>query len=191
MKGSGVSEGVAFVDPPSRPRRKTNDGLTIYSETELGIANSDAGDYVLIVDGKSTSDERKQTCNCANVRPTSQSKSKLLLLLSLLSLAIKLEDMLLMGKADTAGEERFRTITSSYYRGAHGINVNQESFNNVKQWLSEIYCYTTHRVVSYETGKEFADEIRMPFLETGCRKFYLCRTSFHDHGWMASQQAKR
>ncbi|RZC49895.1 hypothetical protein C5167_018323 [Papaver somniferum] len=43
MKRSRVSEGVAFVDPPSRPRRKTNDGLTIYSETELGIANSDAG----------------------------------------------------------------------------------------------------------------------------------------------------
>ncbi|KAI3872623.1 hypothetical protein MKX03_037362 [Papaver bracteatum] len=38
-----VSEGVAFVDPPSRPRRKTNDGITIYSETELGVANSDAG----------------------------------------------------------------------------------------------------------------------------------------------------
>ncbi|KAI3872621.1 hypothetical protein MKX03_037360 [Papaver bracteatum] len=43
MKRSRVSEGVAFVDPPSRPRRKTNDGFTIYSETELGIANSDAG----------------------------------------------------------------------------------------------------------------------------------------------------
>lgn len=44
---------------------------------------------------------------------------------------------------DTAGQERFRTITSSYYRGAHGIIVvydvtDQESFNNVKQWLHEI-----------------------------------------------------
>ncbi|KAJ8970964.1 hypothetical protein NQ314_000951, partial [Rhamnusium bicolor] len=44
---------------------------------------------------------------------------------------------------DTAGQERFRTITSSYYRGAHGIIVvydctDQESFNNVKQWLEEI-----------------------------------------------------
>eukprot|EP00955_Chlamydomonas_euryale_P067035 359720-Chlamydomonas_euryale.AAC.2 len=44
---------------------------------------------------------------------------------------------------DTAGQERFRTITSSYYRGAHGIIVvydvtDQDSFNNVKQWLNEI-----------------------------------------------------
>ncbi|RZC51694.1 hypothetical protein C5167_020120 [Papaver somniferum] len=91
---------------------------------------------------------------------------------------------------DTAGQERFRTITSSYYRGAHGIIVvydvtDQESFNNVKQWLSEIDRYasenvnkllvgnkcdmTTNRVVSYETGKAFADEIGIPFLETSAK----------------------
>ena len=44
---------------------------------------------------------------------------------------------------DTAGQERFRTITSSYYRGAHGIIIvfsvtNQASFNNVKLWMQEI-----------------------------------------------------
>ncbi|KAJ8460855.1 hypothetical protein OPV22_033781 [Ensete ventricosum] len=70
---------------------------------------------------------------------------------------------------DTAGQERFRTITSSYYRGAHGIIVvydvtDQESFNNVKQWLNEI-----DRAVSYETGKAFADEIGIPFLETSAK----------------------
>ncbi|XP_073115012.1 ras-related protein RIC1 isoform X2 [Elaeis guineensis] len=91
---------------------------------------------------------------------------------------------------DTAGQERFRTITSSYYRGAHGIIVvydvtDQESFNNVKQWLSEIDRYASdnvnkllvgnkcdldaNRVVSYETGKAFADEIGIPFLETSAK----------------------
>ena len=52
---------------------------------------------------------------------------------------------------DTAGQERFRTITSSYYRGAHGIIVvydvtDQESFNNVKQWLNEIDRYANENV---------------------------------------------
>ncbi|XP_010267054.1 PREDICTED: ras-related protein RIC1-like isoform X2 [Nelumbo nucifera] len=91
---------------------------------------------------------------------------------------------------DTAGQERFRTITSSYYRGAHGIIIvydvtDQESFKNVKQWLSEIDRYasenvnkllignkcdlTTNKVVSYETAKAFADEIGIPFLEASAK----------------------
>ena len=91
---------------------------------------------------------------------------------------------------DTAGQERFRTITSSYYRGAHGIIVvydvtDQESFNNVKQWLHEIDRYaaenvnkllvgnksdlTGKRVVSTEQGKEFADSLGIEFLETSAK----------------------
>ncbi|KAJ7532818.1 hypothetical protein O6H91_13G021500 [Diphasiastrum complanatum] len=91
---------------------------------------------------------------------------------------------------DTAGQERFRTITSSYYRGAHGIIVvydvtDQDSFNNVKQWLNEIDRYasesvnkllvgnksdlTAKKVVDYQTAKAFADEIGIPFLETSAK----------------------
>ncbi|XP_061129265.1 ras-related protein ORAB-1-like isoform X1 [Syngnathus typhle] len=91
---------------------------------------------------------------------------------------------------DTAGQERFRTITSSYYRGAHGIIVvydvtDQESFNNVKQWLQEIGRYasenvnkllvgnkcdlTTKKVVDYTTAKEFADGLAIPFLESSAK----------------------
>ncbi|GMP82893.1 hypothetical protein CsSME_00037008 [Camellia sinensis var. sinensis] len=91
---------------------------------------------------------------------------------------------------DIAGQERFRTIISSYYRGAHGIIVvydvtDQESFNNVTQRLSEIDRYasgnankllvgnkcdlTAPKVVSYETGKAFADKIGIPFLETSAK----------------------
>jgi len=91
---------------------------------------------------------------------------------------------------DTAGQERFRTITSSYYRGAHGIIVvydvtDQESFNNVKQWLNEIERYVCEKVnkllvgnkcdlvskkaVSYEVAKGFADKLDIPFLETSAK----------------------
>ena len=70
------------------------------------------------------------------------------------------------------------TLFSSYYRGAHGIIVvydvtDQESFNNVKQWLQEIERYacesvnkllvgnksdlTTKKVVDWTTAKVIAD----------------------------------
>jgi len=91
---------------------------------------------------------------------------------------------------DTAGQERFRTITSSYYRGAHGVILvydvtDQVSFNNARQWLTEIERYacgnvvkllvgnksdlTTKRVVDFVTGKEFADQFNLPFLEASAK----------------------
>lgn len=41
-KDKGSTES-ALGDPPSRPRKKTADGLTIYKEEELGISKADAG----------------------------------------------------------------------------------------------------------------------------------------------------
>jgi len=91
---------------------------------------------------------------------------------------------------DTAGQERFRTITSSYYRGAHGIIIvydvtDMVTFNNVKQWLQEIDRYACEnvnkllvgnkcdlankRVVEYNSAKEFADSLGVPFLETSAK----------------------
>ncbi|KAI5706180.1 hypothetical protein M8J76_016739 [Diaphorina citri] len=91
---------------------------------------------------------------------------------------------------DTAGQERFRTITSSYYRGAHGIIVvydctDQETFNNLKQWLEEIDRYacdnvnkllvgnkndqTSKKAVDYQVAKEYADHLKIPFLETSAK----------------------
>lgn len=44
---------------------------------------------------------------------------------------------------DTAGQDRFRTITSSYYKGAHGIMLvfdvtDRESFDAIRFWQQEI-----------------------------------------------------
>jgi len=92
---------------------------------------------------------------------------------------------------DTAGQERFRTITSSYYRGAHGIIVvydvtDPDSFANVKQWLNEIDRYACENVnkllvgnkcdlvqkkaVDFDTAKQFADKLDIPFLETSAKQ---------------------
>jgi GTPase SAR1 and related small G proteins len=44
---------------------------------------------------------------------------------------------------DTAGQERFRTLTTAYYRGAMGILLmydvtNLESFQHLNYWLKNI-----------------------------------------------------
>jgi len=92
---------------------------------------------------------------------------------------------------DTAGQERFRTITSSYYRGAHGIIVvydctDMETFTNLKQWLEEISRYACEnvnkllvgnksdlidkRAVDEATAKEYAEHLKIPFLETSAKQ---------------------
>jgi len=107
---------------------------------------------------------------------------------------------------DTAGQERFRTISSTYYRGAHGIIVvyditNLESCNNVKRWLTEIDKYARENVnkllvanksdlgdpatsepglrqVTQDKGKEFAEQLDIPFLETSAKSGTFVDTAF-------------
>eukprot|EP01029_Cantina_marsupialis_P027993 TRINITY_DN774281_c0_g1_i1.p1 TRINITY_DN774281_c0_g1~~TRINITY_DN774281_c0_g1_i1.p1 ORF type:complete len:202 (+),score=52.48 TRINITY_DN774281_c0_g1_i1:76-681(+) len=100
---------------------------------------------------------------------------------------------------DTAGQDRFKTITSSYYRGANGIIIvyditDAESFANVKQWLQEIDRYACRdvckllvgnkndleekRAVSKEEAQEFADSLGIPFLETSAKKSTNVRNAF-------------
>ncbi len=65
---------------------------------------------------------------------------------------------------DTAGQERFHTITTSYYRGAMGIMLvyditNPKSFDNIAKWLRNIdeVCLASaplpRRVVSARLGR--------------------------------------
>ena len=92
---------------------------------------------------------------------------------------------------DTAGQERFKNIISSYYRGAHGILViydvtDKESFKNITNWLIEIEKNASKnvlkvlignkadledkRVITYNQGKEFADNYALKFIETSAKK---------------------
>uniref|UniRef100_A0A1E1XIC3 Putative rab subfamily protein of small gtpase n=1 Tax=Amblyomma aureolatum TaxID=187763 RepID=A0A1E1XIC3_9ACAR len=91
---------------------------------------------------------------------------------------------------DTAGEERFYSITSCFYRGAHGIIVvydvtNQKSFESVKKWFHEVDRNASEhvskllvgnkndlekdRVVEYNTAKKLAEHLDIAFLETSAK----------------------
>ena len=90
---------------------------------------------------------------------------------------------------DTAGQERFRTITKTYYKGAHGIILtydvtDQDSFKNIRNWIKQIEanaqgnvkrvlvgnkCDKFDRVVTEEEGKKLADDYSMSFFETSAK----------------------
>jgi small GTP-binding protein len=47
---------------------------------------------------------------------------------------------------DTAGQERFRTITVSYFKGAHGIVLvyditDRDTFDSIRHWVEQIHEY--------------------------------------------------
>ena len=49
---------------------------------------------------------------------------------------------------DTAGSERFRSLTPNFYRGAHGVILvydvtNRTSFDKLDNWLKEVEAYST------------------------------------------------
>jgi Ras-related protein Rab-18 len=93
---------------------------------------------------------------------------------------------------DPAGQERFRTLTSSYYRGAHGVVfvydvTSRESFENAREtWRKEVEMYGTiansvkivignkidredERTVARKEGVAFAKEYGCLFLECSAK----------------------
>jgi len=61
---------------------------------------------------------------------------------------------------DTAGQERFHTITTSYYRGAMGIMLvyditNEKSFENIVKWLRNINEVYMHLLLFVYTQLHF------------------------------------
>ncbi len=99
---------------------------------------------------------------------------------------------------DTAGQERFRTITKTYYKGAHGIILtydvtDENSFKNVRNWVKQIEqnaqtnvckvlvgnkCDREDRKVSYEEGAKLAKEFNMQFFETSAKSNYNVNETF-------------
>ena len=60
---------------------------------------------------------------------------------------------------DTAGEDRFRSITRNYYKGAHGIVLiydvtDQQSFQHIKDWVDKIKEESKEGVIIYLVGNK-------------------------------------
>ena len=91
---------------------------------------------------------------------------------------------------DPAGEERFRTVIASYFKGSHGILLiyditNKTSFKELDNWLSVIENNASQNVlkilignksdleenreVTKEEGQAFAKANNMQFMETSAK----------------------
>jgi Ras-related protein Rab-8A len=91
---------------------------------------------------------------------------------------------------DTAGQDRFRSITTAYYRGAHGVMLvydvtDAKSFDNVKNWMQNIDEHASKsvnrilvanksdmqdkRVIGPERGRALAEKYGVKFFETSAR----------------------
>lgn len=91
---------------------------------------------------------------------------------------------------DTGGQERFKNLRASYYRGSSGVMLvyditSLESFNNISHWIMQLEEYCPENVysilignkcdlenlrqVSYDQGKQFADKYGMKFIETSIK----------------------
>lgn len=93
---------------------------------------------------------------------------------------------------DTAGQETFRSLIKTFYRGAHGCLVvyditNRASFNNIGSWIKDLHdnCMSNipifiignktdlsnNREVSHEEGKKYADDNKYTFFEISAKDY--------------------
>ena len=91
---------------------------------------------------------------------------------------------------DTAGQEKYRSMTTSYYRGVNIIIIvfdvtNKISFEHVKDWIDNINNFAKinvikilvgnkidlndSRVISFDDGKKVADFYSIKYYETSAK----------------------
>lgn len=90
---------------------------------------------------------------------------------------------------DTVGNDRFRSLITSYFRGAQGVMLvydvaSERSFYSIRDWVRQLEQYATpeavrmiignrcdqeSRTVSTENGQELADELGFRFFEISPR----------------------
>ncbi|KAA0184076.1 hypothetical protein HAZT_HAZT010047 [Hyalella azteca] len=105
-------------------------------------------------------------------------------------------------RRDTAGEERFRTLTTAYYRGAQGIVLvydvtNTDSFDHLTYWLRNIEenaspevvkilagnkceVFPHHKLVQKDRAQKLAECYGMEFHEVSCRSNINVQETFRN-----------
>ena len=102
---------------------------------------------------------------------------------------------------DTAGQDRFRSITKNYYKGAHGIILiydvtSRKTFDSVKNWISQIKEEVSDKVniilvgnkiddvqnrkVTFDEGEKMASSFGLPFFETSAKSGVNIDTTFNE-----------
>ena len=102
---------------------------------------------------------------------------------------------------DTAGQDRFKAITKNYYKGSHGILLlyditNIQTFESVKQWVTQIREEATQNVIVYlvgnksdmeeerevqkEKGEQLAEKLGFPFTESSAKNGINVNETFED-----------
>jgi len=101
---------------------------------------------------------------------------------------------------DTAGQEKFRTITAGYYRNTHAIMIvfditSKESFKNVSTiWVEETNRYSSskslkflvgnkldladQRVIHTKEAQDYAESVGMSYFETSAKTNANVETTF-------------
>ena len=109
---------------------------------------------------------------------------------------------------DTAGQEKFRSITKAYYRGAHGILVvfdvsSRDSFSKVRIWVQSIKDTMTtpydvilvgnksdlpEHFVTTEEAEELAQELGMKYIETSAKTGSNVDAAFYELATMVKRR---
>ena len=104
---------------------------------------------------------------------------------------------------DTAGQERFKSLSANYIKKADGILIvydvtNKQSFINVENWIKSakedmnknipIYLIGNksdleeERQISEENGRNISEQYNLKFYETSCRTGKNIEKCFQDMG---------
>lgn len=89
---------------------------------------------------------------------------------------------------DTAGQEKFKSLTRNFYKNSHGVIIcydvtNRKSFENIQIWVDSIKDNSASsikmvlvgnkidldREISTEEGRKLAEFYKIPFYETSAK----------------------